>query len=79
MAAWQQVLISSADNDAVMGYDPAPRAPLDLPAYYRNSKDNSYVCKAHANNNCKQCCELSYPSHHSTPSPSPSALAASVV
>lgn len=45
------------DNDCVMGYDPAPREPLDLPSYYRNTKDGSYVCKAHANNNCKQCCE----------------------
>ncbi|WOO79358.1 uncharacterized protein LOC62_02G002882 [Vanrija pseudolonga] len=43
------------DNDAVMGFDPMPRAPLDLPAYYKNAKDNSYVCKAHANNECKQC------------------------
>lgn len=24
-----------------MGFDPAPRAPLDLPAYYRNAKDQS--------------------------------------
>ena len=43
------------DNDCVMGFDPAPRAPLDLPAYYRNAKDQSIVCKAHANHDCKQC------------------------
>jgi hypothetical protein len=49
--------LTTPDNDAVMGYDPTPRAPLDLPAYYRNTKDNSYVCKAHANKDCKQCCE----------------------
>jgi hypothetical protein len=50
-------LTHAPDNDAVMGFDPMPRAPLDLPAYYKNAKDNSYVCKAHANNECKQCCE----------------------
>ncbi|BEJ16492.1 hypothetical protein CspHIS471_0510970 [Cutaneotrichosporon sp. HIS471] len=43
------------DNDAVMGFDPVPRAPIDLPAYYRNAKDNNIVCKAHGNNECKQC------------------------
>ncbi|RSH87649.1 uncharacterized protein EHS24_000162 [Apiotrichum porosum] len=43
------------DNDAVMGYDPAPRAPLDIPSYYRNAKDQQIVCKAHANVDCKQC------------------------
>ncbi|TXT10986.1 hypothetical protein VHUM_01737 [Vanrija humicola] len=40
-----------------MGFDPMPRAPLELAAYYKNAKDGSYVCKAHANNECKQCCE----------------------
>lgn len=43
-----------------MGFDPAPRAPIELPAYYRNAKDNNIVCKAHGNNECKQCCECSF-------------------
>ncbi|WWD20681.1 hypothetical protein CI109_105157 [Kwoniella shandongensis] len=43
------------DNDAMMGFDPKPRAPLELPAHYKNNKDGSVMCKAHANPNCKSC------------------------
>ncbi|EIW69911.1 hypothetical protein TREMEDRAFT_61683 [Tremella mesenterica DSM 1558] len=43
------------DNDAMMGLDPAPRAPLEMPAYYRSNKDHSIMCKAHASSNCKSC------------------------
>lgn len=28
-----------------MGFDNAPREPIDLPAYYRNAKDGQIVCK----------------------------------
>ncbi|WVN89764.1 uncharacterized protein L203_104994 [Cryptococcus depauperatus CBS 7841] len=43
------------DNDAMMGLNPAPRAPLELPAHYKNQKDGSYTCKQHGNANCKSC------------------------
>ncbi|EJT51247.1 hypothetical protein A1Q2_02287 [Trichosporon asahii var. asahii CBS 8904] len=38
-----------------MGFDPMPRAPLELPAYYRNAKDSNIVCKQHGNVECKAC------------------------
>ncbi|KAK1923081.1 hypothetical protein DB88DRAFT_330980 [Papiliotrema laurentii] len=43
------------DNDAMMGLDPAPRGPIELPPYFKNSKDGQIMCKAHANTNCKSC------------------------
>lgn len=36
--------------------DPAPRAPLELPAHFKNNKDGSFTCKQHGNANCKSCC-----------------------
>lgn len=42
----------------MMGYDPAPREPLDLPAYYRNAKDNNIVCKV----SLLYFCSLGHPS-----------------
>ena len=44
------------DNDAMMGLDPAPRAPIELPAYYKSNKDGQILCKAHGNTSCKSCC-----------------------
>ncbi|GFZ48117.1 hypothetical protein JCM24511_05865 [Saitozyma sp. JCM 24511] len=43
------------DNDAMMGLDPAPRQPLELPAHYKSNKDGSVMCKQHGNSNCKSC------------------------
>ncbi|ORX41023.1 hypothetical protein BD324DRAFT_678424 [Kockovaella imperatae] len=43
------------DNDAMMGYDPLPRAALEIPAHYKSNKDGSILCKAHANSDCKSC------------------------
>ena len=58
-----RVLAHTADNDAMMGLDPKPRGPLEMPAYYKNTKDGQIMCKAHANSNCKSCCEwrVAYP------------------
>ena len=63
----------------MMGLDPKPRGPLEMPAYYKNTKDGQIMCKAHANSNCKSCCEwrvayppqsASFPSrYHTTPPP----------
>jgi hypothetical protein len=50
-----------ADNDAMMGLDPAPREPIEIPAHYKNAKDGNILCKAHANATCKTCC--TYTSH----------------
>ena len=52
-----RALAHTADNDAMMGLDPKPRGPLEMPAYYKNTKDGQIMCKAHANSNCKSCCE----------------------
>ena len=41
----------------VVSFDAAPRTPLSLPPHYRSTKDGSIMCKAHANNDCKSCCE----------------------
>jgi len=43
-----------------MGFDPSPRSPMELPAYYKSSKDGQFLCKAHANQGCKYCCELPF-------------------
>ncbi|WWC72550.1 uncharacterized protein I206_106512 [Kwoniella pini CBS 10737] len=43
------------DNDSMMGLDPKPRGPLELPAHFKNSKDNTFMCKSHGNANCKSC------------------------
>lgn len=41
----------------MMGLDPAPRGAIELPAYYKSSKDNKFLCKAHGNDGCKSCCK----------------------
>ena len=51
------VTLLMSDNDAMMGYDPAPRGPIELPPYYKSTKDGQFMCKAHANTNCKSCCK----------------------
>lgn len=38
---------------------------MEIPAYYKSNKDGQFVCKAHANTNCKSCCELTF--YGSTP------------
>ena len=45
----------------MMGLDPKPRGPLEMPAYFKNTKDGQIMCKAHANPNCKSCCEWHAP------------------
>nr|XP_018259634.1 uncharacterized protein I303_07702 [Kwoniella dejecticola CBS 10117]OBR81792.1 hypothetical protein I303_07702 [Kwoniella dejecticola CBS 10117] len=45
----------NSDNDAMMGLDPKPRGPLELPAHFKNQKDNTFMCKAHGNASCKSC------------------------
>ncbi|KAI9633513.1 uncharacterized protein MKK02DRAFT_38166 [Dioszegia hungarica] len=36
-------------------FDPLPRDPIELPPHYKNAKDGSVMCKAHANPSCKSC------------------------
>jgi hypothetical protein len=38
-------------------FDPTPRDPLEPPAFTKNAKDGSIVCKKHNSATCNQCCE----------------------